>query len=77
MKKTFEAIWEHGQIVPTESIQINDHTRLLVMILDEQKSDNASFIQEARRQSLLVSKQDHSEDEIWEANIDGSEEYDL
>ena len=36
MKKTFEAIWEHGRIVPKESIQINDHTRLLIVILDEQ-----------------------------------------
>ena len=36
MKKTFEAIWEQGQIVPIESIRMNEHTRLLVMILDEQ-----------------------------------------
>ncbi len=73
MKKTFEAIWEHGQIVPIESIQINDHTRLLVVILDEQPQDRASFIQEARRQSLLVSKQDQSEGEMWQANIDDAD----
>jgi hypothetical protein len=64
MKKAFEAIWEHGQIVPIESIKINDHTQLSVVILDEQKSDNPSFIQEARRQSLLVSRQDHAESDI-------------
>jgi hypothetical protein len=73
MKKTFEAIWEHGQIVPTESVKMNEHTRLLVVILEEPKSESVSFIQEARRQSLLVSGQDHAEDEIWEANIDDTD----
>lgn len=73
MKKAFEAIWEHGAVLPIEPIQINDHTRLLVVILDEQQQDRASFIQEARRQSLLVSKQDHVEDNIWEANIDDTD----
>ena len=36
MKKAFEAIWEQGKVIPTESISINEHTRLLVVILDEQ-----------------------------------------
>ena len=35
MKRAFEAIWEQGKVVPTESIRINEHTRLLVVILEE------------------------------------------
>jgi hypothetical protein len=73
MKRTFEAIWEQGKIIPTESININDHTHLLVVILDEQTPDRTSLVQEARRQSLLVSKHDESISEIWEANIDDSD----
>ena len=35
MKRAFEAIWEQGKVIPTEPININDHTRLLVVILEE------------------------------------------
>lgn len=74
MKRTFEAIWEQGKIIPTESININDHTRLLVVILDEQQTpDKTSLAQEARRQSLLVSKHSEPENEVWETNIDDSD----
>jgi len=73
MKKAFEAIWEQGKIIPTESINIYNHTRLLVVILDEQKFESVSLVQEARQQSLLVSKHSDAEDEIWEANIDDSD----
>ena len=73
MRKVFEAIWEKGNIIPTETIQINEHTRLLVVVIDEPTvSDKTFLIQEARRQSLLVSQQEPP-DEIWEANIDASE----
>lgn len=40
MKKAFEAVWEHGQIIPAESIHIHDHTRILIVILDEQQSES-------------------------------------
>ena len=47
MKRAFEAVWEQGQVIPVESIRINDHTRLLVVILDEQidsiKQDEQTF----------------------------------
>jgi hypothetical protein len=75
MKAAFEAVWEHGQLVPVEaSIRIHEHSRLLVVILDEQKAESLpSLAGEARRQSLLVSQYEHSEDDIWEANIDDNE----
>jgi predicted DNA-binding antitoxin AbrB/MazE fold protein len=73
MKRAFEAIWEHGQIVPIESVNINEHTRLLVVILDEKNFDSTSLIQEARRQSMLVSQHHQPEEEIWEANIDDTD----
>jgi hypothetical protein len=69
MKRAFEAIWEQGKIIPKEPININDHTHLLVVILDDQKPDSTALIQEARSQSLLVSKYADPTDEIWEANI--------
>lgn len=73
MKKAFEAIWEQGKIHPIESITINDHTRLLVVILEEQQSDSTSLAQEARRQSLLASRHTDFADDIWEDNIDDSD----
>lgn len=53
MKTAFEAVWEHGQLVPVEtSIRIHEHSRLLVVILDEQKVKILpSLAEEARRQS--------------------------
>ena len=46
MKKAFEAIWEQGKLIPTESININEHTRLLVVVLEEpceQSSTNPAW----------------------------------
>ncbi len=37
MKRAFEAIWEQGKIIPTETIKINDHTRVLIVILDDRQ----------------------------------------
>lgn len=72
MKRAFEAVWEQGTIQPIESITINNHTRLLVVILEEQKSDSTALVQEARRQSILASRHTDFADEIWEDNIDDS-----
>lgn len=69
MRTAFEAVWEHGQIVPRERMQMKEHTPLLVVILDKIQP-MPSLLQEARRQSLLVSQHQDGEDEIWEANID-------
>jgi hypothetical protein len=35
MKQAFEAVWEQGKILPLEAVSINDHTRLLVVVIDE------------------------------------------
>lgn len=69
MRTAFEATWEQGTIIPTETIMLKEHARLLVVILDEIKP-TPSLAQEARRQSLLASQHDHPESGIWEANID-------
>ncbi len=43
MRRAFEVIWKQGKVIPTEVININEHTRLLVVILDEQiEEDKAS-----------------------------------
>ena len=74
MRQAFEAIWEHGHIIPTESIHIHEHTRLLVVVLDEKLSLAKEHVaQEAKRQSILASKHHHVEDNDWEANIDDSD----
>jgi hypothetical protein len=72
MKTAFEAVWEHGQLVPVEaSIQIHEHARLLVVILDEHDAKiSPAFVDEARRQSLLATQHATAEDDAWEANID-------
>lgn len=36
MHAAFEAVWEQGQIIPVETIHLQNHTRLLVVALDEQ-----------------------------------------
>ena len=47
MKTAFEAVWEQGQIIPKELIHLNEHARLLVVILDELQE--ASPIQDWQR----------------------------
>lgn len=37
MKKAFEAIWEQGKVIPSESFHIRDHSHLLVIVLDEKE----------------------------------------
>lgn len=41
MQTVFEAIWLEGKIIPKEPVNIEEHTRLLIIALDEQK-DNKS-----------------------------------
>ncbi len=40
MQTVFEAIWHEGKIVPKEPVNIKEHARLLILVLDEQKSDD-------------------------------------
>jgi predicted DNA-binding antitoxin AbrB/MazE fold protein len=39
MKKAFEAIWEQGKLIPREAINLNEQTRVLVVILDDPHED--------------------------------------
>jgi len=39
MKRTFEAVWEHGKVIPAELFHIKDHSRLLVIVLDEKEDE--------------------------------------
>ncbi len=40
MKRTFEAVWEQGKVIPAESFHIKDHSRLLVIVLDEKEDED-------------------------------------
>jgi len=40
MKRAFEAVWEQGKVIPAESFDIKDHSRLLVIVLDEKEEDD-------------------------------------
>ena len=42
MHAAFEAVWEQGQIIPVETIYLQNHTRLLVVALDEQPVEHLS-----------------------------------
>ncbi len=33
----FEAIWQHGQVIPQEACKIRENARLLVIVVDEKK----------------------------------------
>jgi len=39
MQNMFEAIWLHGKVIPQESINIRENSRLLVIVIDEKNDD--------------------------------------
>ncbi len=41
MQTIFEAIWHEGKIVPKEPVNIEEHARLLIIALDEQKGNES------------------------------------
>ena len=40
MHKTIEAIWDGGKIIPLESLEARDKSRLLVIVMDEHEGEH-------------------------------------
>jgi hypothetical protein len=41
MQTVFEAIWHEGKIIPKEPVKIKEQSRLLIIMLDEQKGEES------------------------------------
>ena len=43
MYKTIEAIYQEGEIIPLEQIEVKEKSKLLIIVMDNDKKQNANW----------------------------------